>query len=97
MAGRSRRFAGGADSPSLAQPTHEIDEEGRDHDQSIGSSANRAIGSGTLKRQMKQERSVWTRMFAGPEVQEAKVDEDVDKVVEYYRDHWFITARGHRS
>jgi beta-lactamase regulating signal transducer with metallopeptidase domain len=87
---------GSADSPSLADLTLEIDEGPATMIQSIEFVGNRAIGSGTLKRQMKgnQDWSIWTRMFAGPRTyQEATVDEDVEKVLEYYRDHGFITAR----
>ena len=41
-----------------------------------------------------KQRIIWARMFAGRSTyQEAKFDEDADKVVEYYRDQGYITAR----
>jgi outer membrane protein insertion porin family len=41
-----------------------------------------------------KERIIWTRMFAGRSTyQENKFDEDAEKIVEYYRDRGYMTAR----
>src|SRR4029077_14403270 len=41
-----------------------------------------------------KERSVWTRLFAGPSAyQEARIDEDRGKIEAYYRDQGYIKAR----
>jgi outer membrane protein insertion porin family len=64
--------------------------------ESIEFLGNEAVSSGTLKRQMKSntERSIWRRVFAGRSpYQEAKFHEDAERIVKYYKDHGFITAR----
>jgi beta-lactamase regulating signal transducer with metallopeptidase domain len=85
-----------ADSPKLAHQTDKIDEAPTILIQSITFVGNRAVGSGTLKRQMtgNKERRIWTRLFAGRSTyQEARFHEDKEKIEAYYRDHGYITAR----
>ncbi len=82
--------------PKLVHLTYTISEGPKIKIQSIHFIGNKAISGGTLKGQMKdnKERSFWARMFAGLSTyQEAKFDEDAEKVVEYYRDHGYVTAR----
>ncbi len=57
---------------------------------------NKDVSDGTLRKQMKEnkQRIIWVRMFAGLSTyQEGKFDEDADKVLSYYRDRGYITAR----
>jgi Surface antigen variable number repeat len=82
--------------PKLVHLTFIIDEGPKIKIQSVEFTGNSAISSGTLKRQMSgnKERIIWARMFAGRSTyQEAKFDEDAEKIVEYYKDHGYITAR----
>jgi outer membrane protein insertion porin family len=82
--------------PKLVHLTYNIDEGPKIKIQSIEFVGNKVIGSGTLKRQMKgnKERIIWARMFAGRSTyQENKFDEDAEKIVEYYRDRGYMTAR----
>jgi len=84
-----------ADASQIGSPA-KIDERPSIMIQSITFVGNQAIGSGTLRRQMtgNKERSVWTRLFARPSVyQEAKFQEDKDKIEAYYREHGYVTAR----
>ena len=82
--------------PKLVHLTFLIDEGPKIKIQAVEFTGNQAISGGTLKRQMtgNKERSIWVRMFAGRSTyQEAKFDEDAEKIVEYYKDHGYITAR----
>jgi outer membrane protein insertion porin family len=86
---------GGANSPPLSQGPQHLDRQMTVID-TIDFVGNQAIGSGTLRRQMKgaHERTIWTRLFASPTpYEEAKVDEDVKRITQYYRNHGFISAR----
>jgi outer membrane protein insertion porin family len=85
-----------AGGPKLVHLTFNIDEGPKIKIQSIEFVGNKVISSGTLKRQMKgnKERIIWARMFAGRSTyQENKFDEDAEKIVEYYRDRGYMTAR----
>ena len=76
--------------------TYRIDEGPKIKLNAIDFVGNQAISDGKLRKQMKnnKQRIIWVRMFAGRSTyQEAKFDEDADKVVEYYRDQGYITAR----
>jgi outer membrane protein insertion porin family len=82
--------------PKLVHLTFNIDEGPKIKIQSIEFTGNKVVSSGTLKRQMKgnKERIIWARMFAGRSTyQENKFDEDAEKIVEYYRDRGYMTAR----
>src|SRR5205823_10944561 len=54
-----------------------------------------AISDGALKRQMKENKEQWWLSFISGRgtYQETKFEEDADKVVQYYRDRGYITAR----
>ncbi len=56
---------------------------------------NQAIGDGTLRRKMKENKAGGFLGFlgGGGTFKEDKFEEDADKVVEYYRDKGYITAR----
>ena len=82
--------------PKLVHLTYNIDEGPKIKINSIQFLGNQAISSGKLKRQMKdnKERIIWVRMFAGRSTyQEAKFDDDAEKVIEYYKDRGYITVR----
>ena len=82
--------------PKLVHLTFQIDEGPKIKIHAIDFIGNKAVSDGTLRKQMKdnKQRIIWARMFAGRSTyQEAKFDEDADKVIEYYRDQGYITAR----
>jgi outer membrane protein insertion porin family len=82
--------------PKLVDLTFKIDEGPKIKIRSIEFVGNKSITSDKLRKQMKEnkERAWYVRMFAGHSTyQESKFDEDADKLVEYYRDNGFITAR----
>jgi outer membrane protein insertion porin family len=82
--------------PKLVHISFNIDEGPKIKIRNIDFVGNQAIGDGTLRHQMKEnkQRIIWVRMFAGRSTfQEAKFDEDAEKVVSYYRDHGYVTAR----
>src|SRR5262249_13927864 len=56
---------------------------------------NKAIGSGALKRQMKENKEQWWLSWISGRgtYQENKYEEDADKVTQYYRDHGYLKAR----
>jgi beta-lactamase regulating signal transducer with metallopeptidase domain len=76
----------GADSPRSANPPYRIDEGPAIRIHSIEFAGNRAISSGTLKRQMKSSKE-------GSPYQERELSEDAEKIVGYYRDHGYLTVR----
>jgi outer membrane protein insertion porin family len=82
--------------PKLVRLVFNIDEGPKIKIASIDFVGNKAIDDGKLRKQMKEnkERMFFARMFAGPTTyQEGKYDEDAERVVEYYRDQGYITAR----
>ena len=88
-----KEIAGG---PKLVHLTYRIDEGPKIKLNAIEFIGNQAITDAKLRKQMKnnKERIIWVRMFAGRSTyQEAKFDEDADKVIEYYRDQGYITVR----
>jgi outer membrane protein insertion porin family len=59
---------------------------------------NKALGNGTLKRQMKNNKgpgflSRYLIFLKGGTYQDAKFEEDADRVVQYYRDHGYIEVK----
>jgi outer membrane protein insertion porin family len=82
--------------PKLVHISFRIDEGPKIKIRSIDFTGNQAISDGKLRRQMKEnkQRMIWVRMFAGRSTyQEAKFDEDAEKVTAYYRDRGYVTAR----
>ncbi len=79
----------------LVHLTFNIDEGPKVRIRDIQFVGNKAITSGALKRQMKNNKQQWFLSFITSRgtYQEAKFEEDADKVVEYYRDKGYIAAR----
>jgi len=84
-----------AGSPKLIHLTFKMDEGPKVKIRSLQFVGNKAIGSRALKRQMKDNKAQWFLSFiSGRGVyQEAKFEDDAQKVVDYYRDRGYIAAR----
>src|SRR5476649_1407661 len=56
---------------------------------------NKAIGDGTLRRQMKENKEHWmfSWLTGKGTYQETKFEEDAERVTQYYRDRGFVAAR----
>lgn len=56
---------------------------------------NKAIGDRALARQMKENKKQWFLSFVTGRgtYQEAKFEEDADKIIEYYRNKGYVTSR----
>jgi outer membrane protein insertion porin family len=81
--------------PKLVHLTFHLDEGPKVKIRSIEFTGNKAISSGALKRQMKENKEKWWLSFISGRgtYQENKYEEDADKLVQYYRDHGYIAAR----
>jgi outer membrane protein insertion porin family len=82
--------------PKLVHVTFQVEEGPKIKIHAVDFVGNKDISDGTLRKQMKEnkQRIIWARMFAGLSTyQEGKFDEDADKVLSYYRDRGYITAR----
>lgn len=82
--------------PKLVHLTFQVDEGPKIKIHEIDFIGNKDISDSTLRRQMKEnkQRIIWARMFAGRSTyQEGKFDEDADRILSYYRDRGYITAR----
>jgi outer membrane protein insertion porin family len=81
--------------PKLVHLTFHINEGPKVKIRDIDFVNNTAIGDGTLKRRMKETKEQWFLSFITGRgtYQEAKFEEDADKVVEFYRDRGYIAAR----
>ena len=82
-------------SPKLVHLTFKMNDGPNVKIRSLQFVGNREIGSGALKRQMKENKEQWFLSFINGRgtYQEAKFEEDAQKVVDYYRDRGYITAR----
>jgi outer membrane protein insertion porin family len=91
--------------PKLVHITFNMDEGPKVKIRSIDFVGNKAIGDGTLKRQLKDntERGAFTDFIHFPlwfmsligdhgTYQETKFDDDAEKIVAYYRDHGYLRA-----
>jgi outer membrane protein insertion porin family len=91
--------------PKLVHVTFNMDEGPKVKIRSIDFVGNKAIGDGTLKRQLKDntERGAFTDFIHFPlwfmsligdhgTYQETKFDDDAEKIVAYYRDHGYLRA-----
>ena len=91
--------------PKLVHITFNMDEGPKVKIRSIDFVGNKAIGDGTLKRQLKDntERGPFTDFIHFPmwfmsligdkgTYQETKFDDDAEKIVAYYRDHGYLRA-----
>ncbi|MBI4263598.1 MAG: outer membrane protein assembly factor BamA [Acidobacteria bacterium] len=81
--------------PKLVRVTFHIDDGPKVRIRDIDFVGNTAIGDGALKRQMKANREpgVFAFITGGGTYLETKFEEDADKVVEYYRNRGYVTAR----
>jgi outer membrane protein insertion porin family len=81
-------------SPKLVHLTFKMDEGPKVKIQKVTFTGNKAISSSALSRQMKENKEHgWLSFINGHGTyQEAKFDEDAEKIVEYYRDHGYIKA-----
>ena len=80
--------------PKLVHLTFHIDEGPKVKIKKITFIGNKAIGSGTLQKQMKENKPQWFWSFISGRgtYQETKFDDDAEKVLEYYRDHGYFKA-----
>src|SRR5262249_41433817 len=80
--------------PKLVHITFQMDEGPNVKIQNVTFVGNKAVSSGKLKGQMKENKEqYWLSFISGRGTyQEAKFEEDADKVVEYYRDRGYIKA-----
>jgi outer membrane protein insertion porin family len=82
--------------PKLVHLTYNINEGPKIKIRSVDFVGNTAIPDSKLRKKMKEnkQRPFYIKMFAGSSTyQEAKYEEDADRVVEYYRDRGYITVR----
>jgi outer membrane protein insertion porin family len=80
--------------PKLVHLTFHIDEGPKVKIRKVTFLGNKAISSGTLRRQMKENKQQWFLSFISGRgtYQETKFDDDAEKVLEYYRDHGYFKA-----
>jgi len=80
--------------PKLVHLTYRIDEGPTVKIRTITFVGNKAISSGALKKQMKETKAHWMFSFINGRgtYQEAKFDEDAQRVVEHYQDQGYIKA-----
>jgi outer membrane protein insertion porin family len=81
--------------PKLVKVVFDVKEGPKVKVRKIEFVGNTAIGTGTLKRQLKATKEEWflSWITGRGTYQEAKFEEDADKVVEYYRNHGYVQAR----
>jgi len=81
--------------PKLVHLTFVMDEGPKVRIREIEFDGNKAISDGTLKRQMKANKAEWPFSFITGRgtFQEAKFEEDAEKVSEFYRNEGYIAAR----
>jgi outer membrane protein insertion porin family len=81
--------------PKLVKVVFNVDQGPKVKVRDIEFLGNEAVGDGTLARQMKSTKEhYWLSWITGRGTyQEAKFEEDADKVVEYYRNEGYIEAR----
>lgn len=81
--------------PKLVKVVFDVNQGPKVKVRDIDFVGNEAIGDGALKRQMKSTKEHWflSWMTGRGTYQEAKFEEDADKVVAYYRDRGYIESR----
>jgi outer membrane protein insertion porin family len=91
---RTRELPGGT---RLVHLTFQIKEGPKVRIQRVNFAGNTSVSDRALKRQMKDNKQrPWGLPFFlshGSAYQEAKFEDDADRVIQYYRDHGYITAR----
>jgi outer membrane protein insertion porin family len=82
--------------PNLVHLTFVMKEGPKVKIRKLDFTGNKAVSDGTLKKQMKNNKDGggWLGWFKGSGTfQEAKFEEDADKIQEYYRNNGYISAR----
>lgn len=81
--------------PKLVKVTFNVDQGPKVKIRDIDFVGNEEIGDGALERQMKNTKEHWflSWITGRGTYQEAKFEEDADKVVEYYRNKGYVEAR----
>jgi outer membrane protein insertion porin family len=81
--------------PKLVKVVFDVQEGPKVKIRTINFNGNDAVGDGTLAKQMKSTKAhSWLSWIGGKGIyQEAKFEEDAEKVVEYYRNKGYISAR----
>jgi outer membrane protein insertion porin family len=81
--------------PKIVNLTFMVDEGPQVKIRDVVFIGNKAVSSSTLKRQMKNNkgRGFFSFLTGGGPYQEGKFEEDADRVVSYYRDNGYISAR----
>jgi outer membrane protein insertion porin family len=84
-----------AGGPKLVNITFNISEGPKVKIRDVDFIGNKAMGDGALRRKMKENKPKGFLSFitGGGTYQEAKFEEDADKIVEHYRNKGYITAR----
>jgi outer membrane protein insertion porin family len=87
-----RELSGG---PKLVHLTFNLDEGPKVRIREIEFEGNRAVADGRLKGRMKENKQQWMLSFVTGRgnYQEAKFEEDAERVLEYYRDRGYVTAQ----
>jgi outer membrane protein assembly factor BamA len=81
--------------PKLVNLTFTITEGPKVKIRQISFVGNKKVSSRALRRQMKANKAPWFLSFITSRgtYQEAKFEDDADKIVEYYRNNGYVTAR----
>jgi outer membrane protein insertion porin family len=84
-----------AGAPKLVHLTFNLDEGPKVRIRKITFVGNKAVGSRALKGKMKENKEQWFLSFISDRgtYKEGKYEEDADKVLEYYREEGYVTAR----
>jgi outer membrane protein insertion porin family len=81
--------------PKLVKVVFDVQEGPQVKVRTINFEGNTAVGDGSLKRQMKSTKEHWflSWITGRGKYQEAKFEEDADKIIEYYRNRGYVQAR----
>lgn len=81
--------------PKLVKVVFDVKEGPKVRVRTLNFEGNKAVGDGTLSRQMKSTKAhgMFSWITGKGTYNESKFDEDAEKIVEYYRNHGYITAR----
>jgi outer membrane protein insertion porin family len=84
-----------ATGPKLVHLTFNLDEGPKVKIRQIDFEGNKAVSDGTLKKRLKENKEQWFLSFISGRgtYQENKFEEDANRVLEYYRDHGYVTAQ----
>ncbi len=87
----SHRVQSSANVPGAAELVLVVDEGARSEVRKIRFEGNHSIQSHVLRNQMKTKQKGWFSFFTkSGRIDNVKLDEDLDRVLDYYRDHGFL-------